>query len=235
VHQRVLRSFAATGHPPVTAALTAAAAAHGRTAAAVLADLHAEDFLRLDAAGQIRVAYPFSAAPTPHLVHLDGGPQVHAMCAIDALGTAAMPGVGVTIVSADPRTGEPVTVTVEPGGQTAAWEPVSAVVFAGQQDSCCACPPDATGKPAGPVAADVSCGYVNFFAARASAAAWAGARTGITGQVLGQAVALRLGGQTFGPLLAASYGASRGMGQARRWLVGRVRRHRQLSGSSSRG
>jgi len=77
----------------------------------VLGALHAEDFLQLDAGGQIRAAYPFSAVPTPHRVDLDGGPRVHAMCAIDALGIAAMIHAAVTITSADPHTGGPVTIT----------------------------------------------------------------------------------------------------------------------------
>jgi len=171
----------------------------------VLADLHAEDFLRLDDAGQILAAYPFSAVPTPHLVQISGGPQVHAMCAIDALGVAAMLGTAVTITSADPRTGQPVTVTVPARGRKAAWEPATAVVFTGQRHpggalavgpACCP----------GAAAADTCCGYMNFFATRASAAGWADAHPEVTGQVLGRAAALRLGRRIFGPLLTGAAG-----------------------------
>lgn len=57
VHQRVLRSFAATGRPPAAAEPAEAAAPYDADANGVLAELHDADFLRLDAAGQIRAAY----------------------------------------------------------------------------------------------------------------------------------------------------------------------------------
>jgi hypothetical protein len=51
VHQLVVRSFAATGRPPDAAGLDAAAADDCGTAREVLAELHAEDFLRRDDVG----------------------------------------------------------------------------------------------------------------------------------------------------------------------------------------
>lgn len=54
------------------------------------------------------------------------------------------------------------------------------------------------------VAADVCCGYINFFTTTASAAAWAGAHPEITGQNLSQQAALKTGIQIFGPLLCTS-------------------------------
>jgi hypothetical protein len=196
VHQQMLLSFAATGHAPEPALLEAVAAGYGRTAAEVLADLHAGDFIQLDEAGGIRAAYPFSAVPTPHVVQISGGPRVHAMCAIDALGMAAMLGRAVTIASADTLTGQPVMVTVTGNGTTAVWEPATTVVFDGRLASC-------ADGPAIP-SAQVSCGFMNFFAAPASAAAWAAAHPEVTGEVLGQKAALRLGGEIFGALLAAA-------------------------------
>jgi len=199
IHQEVLRSFAATGRSPAAASLAATAAQYATTTDAVLAALHTEDFLQLDAGGQIRAAYPFSAVPTPHRVDLDAGPRVYAMCAIDALGIAAMLHAAVTITSADPRTGGPVTITVPADGETAAWQPPAAVVFAGTSREPCHVPPDA---PVIPAAADVSCGYVNFFTTSTSAAAWASAHPEVTGEILDQAAALRLGTAIFGHLLA---------------------------------
>jgi len=199
IHQQVLRSFVTVGRPPSTADLAETAARYATTAGAVLAALHAEDFLRLAADGQIRAAYPFSAVPTPHLMDLDGGPRVYAMCAIDALGVAAMIRATVRITTADPYTGDPVTVTVQADGTTATWQPQTAVVFAGRHASC---RPGETPVGALPAAAEVSCGYVNFFTTPASAAAWASAHPEATGEILGQAAALRLGTAIFGPLLA---------------------------------
>jgi len=224
VHQQVLRSFTTTGHAPSAAELAETAARYGTTAGAVLDGLHAGDYLQLGPAGQIRAAYPFSGVPTSHLVDIDGGPRVYAMCAIDALGIAAMLGTGVTITSADPRTGEAVTVTVRADGKTAAWQPASAVVFNGRQISAQACgpvpgapgapvvqsAPGPPGAPTVPAAADACCGYMNFFGTRASAAAWGAAHPGIAGEILGQGAALRLGVDIFSRLLSeASDGPDR--------------------------
>src|SRR5258708_39935432 len=61
-----------------------------------------------------------------------GGGEVWSMCAIDALGIPAMLGQDVVITSADPVTGEPVTVTAGPDRGTV-WEPPGAVVFVGRR------------------------------------------------------------------------------------------------------
>ncbi|HEY6295169.1 MAG TPA: alkylmercury lyase family protein [Streptosporangiaceae bacterium] len=215
VQQQVLRSFAATGHAPSAADLAETAARYGTTTAAVLAALQAGDYLQLGPDGRIRAAYPFSGVSTPHLVDIDGGPRVHAMCAIDALGMAAMLGTGVTITSADPGTGQVVTVTVRADGK-AAWRPATAVVFNGRLISAGACGPipDAPagpasagagspnpGAPTGPASADACCGYMNFFGTRASAAAWGAGHPEVTGEILGQGAALRLGIDIFGQSL----------------------------------
>jgi hypothetical protein len=217
VQQQVLRSFATTGHGPSAAELAETAARYGTTADAVLAALHVGDYLQLGPGGQIRAAYPFSGVPTPHLVDIDGGPRVHAMCAIDALAMAAMLGTGITITSADPGTGTVVTVTVRADGKTG-WQPPTAVVFNGRLISGEACRPGPSAEPCGPIpgaparpaSADVCCGYMNFFGTRASAEAWGVAHPGITGEILGQAAALRLGVDIFGELLSeASDGSDR--------------------------
>jgi alkylmercury lyase-like protein len=144
-----------------------------------------------DVAGQVRAAYPLSAVATPHLVQISGGPRVHAMRAIEALGIPAMLGTGVTITSAGPRTGEPVTVTVAAGGLEAAWEPATTVVFTGQHASCT--PGSGPGTGPAVAAADLCCGYTSFFTSRASATAWAHAHREVTGQVLDQASAWQSG------------------------------------------
>lgn len=144
VHQQVLRAFAETGNPPSTTDLDDAAAPFGTTGRTVLGLLHAGDFLRLDEGGAVSAAYPFSATPTAHAVQIEDGPAVYSMCAIDALGIAAMLGKAVTIRSAEPVTGAPITVTVSTGNGRAVWEPASTVVFLGQDNTCGACTePDA--------------------------------------------------------------------------------------------
>jgi hypothetical protein len=82
-------------------------------AATALAELAAGDFLRVDHAGRISAAYPFSATAAAHQVQITGRVVAYAMCAIDALGIAAMLGTSVLIRSADPAGGEPIAVTVD--------------------------------------------------------------------------------------------------------------------------
>jgi hypothetical protein len=105
----------------------------------------------------------------------------------------------VTICSAEPVTGIPVTVAVPAGRGRAAWEPRGAVVYSGTCGTCAA--PDAA-VPS--VAADASCGFINFFTSRDSATGWAAAHPGVTGQTLTQKKALAAGIQIFGSLLRAS-------------------------------
>lgn len=189
VQQAVLRSFAATGGPPQPAELAEVAAPCARSIRQVLSQLHTGDFLRLDKTGHIQAAYPFSATPTGHRVQITGGPQVYAMCAIDALGIAPMLGAAVVIRSADPLTGAPITVSV-PASGTAAWDPATTVVFDGHVAS----------TPQGP-AADVACSLINFFTGQGTAASWAAGRSDVTGVILQQDEAQRTGAQIFGALL----------------------------------
>ncbi|MFJ3307643.1 organomercurial lyase [Streptomyces sp. NPDC086549] len=189
VQQAVLRHFATTGGAPEAADLEPQAAAHGRTATDVLADLAAEDFLTRDEHGRIRAAYPFSAVPTAHRVQLADGIEVRAMCAIDALGIPDMLGTDAVITSTDPVTGETITVTSTGGHLT--WRPSSAVVYLGQR-SC-----------AGP-AADVACGALNFFAGPRTARRWAARHPDFTGKTISQDRAEALGRSTFASLPADS-------------------------------
>jgi hypothetical protein len=186
VHQAVLRSFVHTGAAPGLSSLARHAALF--EVSQVLDELADGDFVCLDHAGQITAAYPFSALPTRHRVRISGGATVFAMCAIDALGISAMAGLAVVIESADPSTGEPVTVNVE--GATSTWDPATAVVYVGRAGGC-----------AGP-SASVCCGYINFFATRAAASAWAAFHPQISGGILSQARALQVGIGIFGPLLS---------------------------------
>ncbi len=185
MHQAVLRHFATTGEAPDLQVLAGTAAAHGRTARDVLAELAREDFLTLDADGAIRAAYPFSATPTPHRVRI-GAVQVWSMCAIDALGITAMLGEDMTITSTDPVNGQAVTVSSTRG--TLTWEPQGAVVFAG------------AGSGEGP--AEVTCcATLNFFTGPDTAHAWSAAHPEAPGQILGRAHAERVAADIFGPLL----------------------------------
>jgi Alkylmercury lyase len=186
VHQAVLRSFAEAGTAPGIPELAAHAAPY--EVSQVLGKLADGDFLCLDHAGMLTAAYPFSALPTPHRVHIAGNAAVFAMCAIDALGVSAMVGLPVLIESADAATGEPISVLVD--GDNSVWNPATAVVYVGRKSGAC-----------GP-SASVCCGYVNFFATWADAAAWAAAHPEISGGMLNQDRALQVGIDIFGQLLS---------------------------------
>lgn len=187
VHQAVLRSFVHTGAAPGISSLARYAAPHA--VAQVLGELADGDFLCLDHAGQITAAYPFSALPTRHRARIAGHATVFAMCAIDALGISAMTGLPVVVESADPSTGEPITVEVDQASST--WDPATAVVYAGRTSSQCAGP-----------SASVCCEYMNFFATRTAASAWAASHPEITGGIVGQDRALQTGIGIFGQLLS---------------------------------
>jgi Alkylmercury lyase len=115
----ILRASARTGQPLCRADLKEVASAAGVEPAAALAELDRADLDRARPHGELLAAYPFSAAPTAHRLILGAGVSVHAMCAIDVLGVSAMLGQPVTVTSAQPDTGRPVTVRVD--GDQATW------------------------------------------------------------------------------------------------------------------
>jgi hypothetical protein len=76
-------------------------------------------------------------------------------------------------------------------GGRASWDPPGAVLYVGRADC---------GGPA----EHVTCGYLNFFVTHAAAGQWASQHPEVTGSVLDQASAEKLGVQTFGALLDGS-------------------------------
>jgi Alkylmercury lyase len=187
VHRAVLAAFVTAGQPPPAAEIERLIRSGAGEPDRVRAELTAADLLGFTPRGEIRAAYPFSPAPTSIRVSWDGGPDVYAMCAIDALGMSAMLGRPVAITAAEPGTGRTITVTIE--GDRARWASRTAVVFAGD-----------TGNPGCP-SVDRCCGYISFFTTRRAARAWARRHPEIIGTVLRQAGALRISIDTFGALL----------------------------------
>lgn len=186
VHRAILRGFAEKGSPPRAARLAEFAA--GVPIAAVLDSLQESDVIQLDGMGRISSAYPFSSIPTAHRVTIAGDVEVHAMCAVDALGISAMlGGRHVGIASADPRTAEAITVAVDGAEVTAV--PDSAAVFVGIH----------TGE--GP-SAETCCTLLNFFTDSESARRWADQNPHVSGLVIDLATATQCGAAIFGSLLA---------------------------------
>ncbi len=190
VHQAVLTAFARTGRPPARGELERLARSLGASPDAVRAELAEADAIAFNADLEIRAAYPFSPVATPIRVSWAGSPAAYAMCAIDALGVSAMLGLPVTITAAEPGTGR--IITVHAVGSQARWHPRTAVVFAGSAGDVCRS------------AAERSCGYINFFASRRAARAWARRHPEVTGRLLTRQGALAIGIAEFGTVLQAA-------------------------------
>jgi hypothetical protein len=172
--RQILQAFAVTGQPPARAELDTGA----------LDELAKFDAIALDAAGEIRAAYPFSPVPTPVRVSWADGPEAYAMCAIDALGMSAMLGRKVTITATEPGSGRVITVEVD--GDRARWQPRTAVVLAA-----------GLAGAEGP-SVDTCCSTISFFATKRAARAWASGHPGLTGVIMRRHGALASGIAQFG-------------------------------------
>jgi alkylmercury lyase len=186
VHRAVLRHFVTTGTPPTAADLAPTAAAAGVDPGAALDLLAARDLVHRRDGGSIEVAYPFSARPTDHEVRLPSGVQVHAMCAIDALGIPLMVDGDAAITSLDPDSRQP--IRVQRHGREWSWEPDTAVVLVAWMEGC-------TSKAAG------LCPSVTFHAEAGAARQRLADRPDLTGWVLDQPTAVALAGRSFAGVL----------------------------------
>jgi Alkylmercury lyase/Bacterial regulatory proteins, gntR family len=112
----ILQTFLERGGPiPVEDIIAASLGARPDTLHDALVALDDEDLIRVRT-GQIDLAYPFSAAPTPFRVRLSGGRERHACCATDALGFAPMVGEPVEIASSCHHCGDPLSFAATPQG-----------------------------------------------------------------------------------------------------------------------
>ena len=188
-HRRLLVAFLAHAGPPEPAAVADMAAGLGLDLSQALGALAATDLVHRDpASGTIIVAYPFSGRPTLHQVQLDGGIDVQAMCALDALGIPQMTRRDARISSTDPVSGQPVTVEAHHGAWQ--WKPATTVVLVAT----------AAGGACGTVA-DCCCPHINFHADPQQAQTYLQGHPGMTGELLGQADAVETARRIFGGLL----------------------------------
>jgi hypothetical protein len=136
VSRQVLRAFLDRGGPipaeDIVAAFrdTPAAAIHQ-----ALDALDRDDLLRLRD-GQIDVAYPFTASPTPFVIRLPGGVERFACCATDALGIAPMIGRAVQILSRCHHCHEPMELAASPDGPGPGANGVMLWIGTRADDSC---------------------------------------------------------------------------------------------------
>jgi Alkylmercury lyase len=189
LYEWILRSFAAGSAPPPDALASAATrfAVDVEEAFAVFAR---EDLVHYDPkTGHVLVAYPFSGRPTAHRVRIDGGEEVFAMCAIDALGIAPMLSLPVEVVSRDPVGGGEVWVRLDPG-EGAWWEPTEAVVLAARVRE-------------GP-SFDSCCQVLNFFSSNANAERYLREHPNVKGMSISVPDAIEVGRIVFGDILGAT-------------------------------
>ena len=112
----ILKTFLQRGGPiPVEDIIAASPDGHATALHDALVALDDDDLIRMRA-GQIDVAYPFSAEPTPFRLRLSDGRERYACCATDALGIAPMVGEPVEITSSCHHCGEPLKFAAAPQG-----------------------------------------------------------------------------------------------------------------------
>jgi hypothetical protein len=132
-------------------------------------------------------AYPFSNEQTAHRVRLAGGPEVFAMCAVDALGMPFMLGRDARIESQceDCK----VTVRIElHRGEMVGHAPADTVVWLGEHAEGC-------------VAATDLCPDLNFFCSPGHLGHWR-EQTGASGEQLSLEQALARGRRVFEHVMA---------------------------------
>jgi hypothetical protein len=187
LYRWILQQFA-RGEPPSAADTKERAMQEGLDFGAAAASLARDDLVHLGPDGRPLIAYPFSAVSRGHTVTIGKGRKVEAMCALDALGIAAMLGEQIAIDSHDPNTRTPVRVQVEPDGQTKV-APANAVVLVGS--SCQAGPSYQT-----------CCDTLNFFESSESAERYLDAHPELTATCLKIPEAIKLANAIFADVLA---------------------------------
>lgn len=179
-HQMILQTFLANGAPPPISEFSAE----------TLADLGRRDLVHVRD-GQIALAYPFSTRPTDFQVHV-GGVQVHAICAVDALGTAAMARRPAEVACICPTCRSGVSMSISPDGLTVeqASRP-DPLVWVGVKD-------------VGTCAADSQCKSMLLFCSTEHLDTWKRSQTpSARGFDLSLAQGVHLGAAIFRPFLQA--------------------------------
>lgn len=127
IHRALMVGVLATGTVPDHAELAATTGVPVADLPRCLAKLAAADYLALDEVGRVICLYPLSPSPTKHVVSI-GNRRRYAMCAIDALGVAAMLNQVVDLDAVCADCGSAIRMAVAPGRIVRA-EPEEAVVL----------------------------------------------------------------------------------------------------------
>ncbi|MCI0484903.1 MAG: alkylmercury lyase family protein [candidate division NC10 bacterium] len=189
LRRRVLRNFA-SGATPKLATLAEQSRIPPVQIQQILRRLASRDLLVLDTRGNtVLAAYPFSATPTPHRVHLSGR-EVFALCAVDALGITAMLNEDARISSRCAHCGSAVEVQAQPESVTR-YLPLETVVWFPTSEEDDSCP-----------VAESRCPNISFFCSNDHLDAWRMGREEPSGVALSLNEAFEAGREIFGSLLA---------------------------------
>ena len=170
LYRWILRCFA-SGKVPSLGQVRTAATALGVEADAALERMVDLDLLQRSSDGAIECAYPFSARPRGHTVVLDDGTELHAMCAVDALGIPVMLHRDSVIRLADPATGRPIRIEASGLGEVRVADPPDAVILCAVADG------------PGPLST-LCCPLVNAFESSATAERFLDSHPDLSGSIL---------------------------------------------------
>jgi hypothetical protein len=189
IHRFILEAFAHTGRSPTLEDIQRQFALSSVEEANLLvAALERRGSVHRNPGDRaITHAYPFSNEPTAHRVQLAGGPQVYAMCAIDALGMPFMLKKDVEIYSTCARCERAIYIQIE-SEQLRGQSPEDMMVwFPVRKDKCV-------------VATDL-CPDLNFFCSLTHLQQWRAEHSEQHGHLLTLTQALERGRKIFESLL----------------------------------
>jgi len=128
IRKALMEEIVQCGGPVNQAAVERLAARYEVDAHAIVSSLIDKSAAVKGSDGQIAFVYPVSAHPTPHSVRLQDGRTLHAMCAVDSLGTSFAFGQDVTVTSVCSQCQTPVIAVVRNGAMSE-LQPASAHVL----------------------------------------------------------------------------------------------------------
>lgn len=189
VWRAVLGSFLEHGRAPRFSEIGSVSGRSEEEVKGVLNELHRRDLLGVDGVnGAVTYAYPFAVRRTGHTVHV-GGHALDSLCAVDALGTGAMCGCDVTVISTCRSCGGDIRIEIADRGTALhSVSPATAVIW--------------YDLSFGDNAATSCCSNTAFFCTDAHLDAWQQKGGSRNGRRLTIAEGLEMGGAVFGPLLA---------------------------------
>jgi alkylmercury lyase len=190
VWRTVIKLFARSGRPPHLHQIAIETGLSEENIRVLVSELQTFDLMGSDASADVILyAYPFTGEQTEHRVQLRGH-WLHAVCAIDALGTAGMFRTDALIQSSCRACGSRIEIRTSQGGKSLSYaRPVDAIVWYDLAYS---------GR-----AAASSCPAIAFFCSGAELQQWLRAqRPQRAGSRLTLEEALEVGRALFEPVLA---------------------------------